>query len=42
MLTRMRDVNSAADEIISRWSRANRSGTHGVSGAMYRQMSAYG
>jgi len=42
LLTRMRDVNSAADETISRRPRANRSGTHGVSGAMYRQASAYG
>ena len=42
LLTRMRDVNGAADETIGCWSRANRSGTHGVSGAMYRQMSAYG
>jgi len=37
LLTRMRDVNGAADETISCWSRANRSGTHGVSGAMYLQ-----
>jgi len=28
----MRDINSAADEIISRRLRANRSGSHGVSG----------
>jgi len=31
----MRDVNSAADETISYQPRANRNGTHGVSGAMY-------
>jgi len=36
-----RDVNSAADGTISRRLRANRSGTHGVCGAMYRQMSAH-
>jgi len=42
LLTRIRDVNSAADETISRRSRANRGGTRGVSGAMYRQMSVYG
>jgi len=36
----MRDVNSAANKTISRRPRANRSGTHGVGGAMYRQMSA--
>jgi len=39
LLTRMSDVNSAADETISRRPRASRSGTHEVSGAMYRQMS---
>jgi len=42
LLMRMRDVNSAADETISCWSRVNRSGTHVVSGAMYRQLRAYG
>jgi len=42
LLTRMRDVNGAADETISCWSRANRIGTNVVSGAMYRQTSAYG
>jgi len=35
----MSNVNSAADETISRRPWANRSGTHEVSGAIYRQMS---
>ena len=42
LLTRMWHVNSASDETISRGPRANRSSTQGASGAMYRQMSAYG
>jgi len=33
----MKDVDSAADEIISRRPRVNRSGTRGLSGTMYRQ-----
>ena len=41
LLTRMRDANSAADETISPWSRANRSSTYDMNGAMYLQMSAY-
>jgi len=41
LLTRMRDVNSATGEIIRRRPRENRSSTHGVSRAVFQQMSVY-
>jgi len=42
LLTRMTNVNSAADERFHRRPRVYTSGARRVSGVMYQQVSAYG